>query len=1165
MANTTERILKLTIQGKEQFVDLNSILGRTYNSLTDAKQAQELLTTALRQVKQGTDDYKDLEAELKAANTSFDALIDTATRGIGTINQLEEAQRELNEQFKAAAIGTEEYKQLEVQLRTVSSTLEQAQESVRGLNTDDKVDAFFNLTQGIVGGFGLAEVAITSFSDNAANADLVIQKLQKSFLTVTTVLQGLDSLRQTFTTRNLNFIKGILNSIASLGAQSVATKVNTAAEQENTVATEQNAGAKGTAAAAAGGLAVAEGGATIATRVLGVAMRALPIVFIVAAIVGLIGYFKDLISTTNEAANAQARFNLIQKNAEVVSKFAQTNAALADARRQAIQDEIDLVLRKQKVDEAAATSVTQKQKIQADALKEIIKLQERLAAVNIENKNGIVGLAGTSQADAKSLNDAAAVLRDKIAANDALVTTIELEEKYLNSLQKQRDLQAELEKANSRDIKQMVGLGPNPKVIGLKEEITKAKAETAAISNQLIESSGKIMQSVSDFRSKLGFDIIADTPEKLRESIDKLAPVIQANSARFAAELADNRAQLEALNNLEDSRLEAQQQKREAARISAEDQLAKLQSIADEALRKVEKARSENKELDVISNLQFKAIQAQEDVEKRRLDIGQSLVLAAGDVTQAKLIETEADKKLLELEAQRSNIIAEIKVNGTEAAKAIAQLALDEDLKRANAELDKLSAGLETLGKAAANPVNATSVRDRVQQVAALQNDAVDRGQTVDTIPGLGKSAQEIGNDFDQLKQFVRSYYLVVRQQSLDATEKVYNQTIKTADAEEKATKSQIALLKEKERQQLKDAEIQALSEGNYVKAAELNKSQKDLEIIRQEETAEAAKKAEQAKAKAALDRKNKINQINADQAEVEKGLQETSLQNFLKINQQLVQQVIDLTSQAVSTLFDALNTSLNNQLGALEEKLTATEVRLNALQSSYQDALALEKELEDQLSTARDGNYQQLVTRLDGERSKRAALAAQIANEEAKKAEYEKKRIELERKAFNLRKAQSIAEATIRGAVAAINALTVAPPAGFVLAGIIGAITAANIAVIASQKYKRGGVLEGPLHEYGGVQLGGGAEAEGGEFITNRKATALFRPQLEAINNAVDPITGQVRIPNQANLNMAVNDPDAEVKALLTAIRDKSYTVSVVDINKGQKRVNVIENDATI
>ena len=69
-------------------------------------------------------------------------------------------------------------------------------------------------------------------------------------------------------------------------------------------------------------------------------------------------------------------------------------------------------------------------------------------------------------------------------------------------------------------------------------------------------------------------------------------------------------------------------------------------------------------------------------------------------------------------------------------------------------------------------------------------------------------------------------------------------------------------------------------------------------------------------------------------------------------------------------------------------------------------------------------------------------------------------------------------------------------------------ALTGVQIALMkkaqqASERYADGGVIQGKSHAQGGIKvLGGAAEVEGGEFITNKRTTALNQPILEYINS---------------------------------------------------------------
>jgi hypothetical protein len=122
-------------------------------------------------------------------------------------------------------------------------------------------------------------------------------------------------------------------------------------------------------------------------------------------------------------------------------------------------------------------------------------------------------------------------------------------------------------------------------------------------------------------------------------------------------------------------------------------------------------------------------------------------------------------------------------------------------------------------------------------------------------------------------------------------------------------------------------------------------------------------------------------------------------------------------------------------------------------------------------------------------------------------------KREAIERKYSEKQKLLAEGQALINGAVAiteiwrkwgAVNAVF----AG-ILTALVGAQTAAQVAVIRSQKFARGGsgILEGPVHASGGVNIGIG-EAEGGEHIsvTSRAMTSRYGSgMLDAVSNSIN------------------------------------------------------------
>jgi hypothetical protein len=124
-----------------------------------------------------------------------------------------------------------------------------------------------------------------------------------------------------------------------------------------------------------------------------------------------------------------------------------------------------------------------------------------------------------------------------------------------------------------------------------------------------------------------------------------------------------------------------------------------------------------------------------------------------------------------------------------------------------------------------------------------------------------------------------------------------------------------------------------------------------------------------------------------------------------------------------------------------------------------------------------------------------------------------------------------------------------------------IAAQGAASIATVASQKFAKGGILNGPSHAQGGIKTNLG-ELEGGEAVINKKSTAMFGGTLSAINEAgggkkfarggVLPTPNTITTPNDINKDI--------LKALTNF--NLSPTVSVVEINEAQTRISEIHID---
>lgn len=208
------------------------------------------------------------------------------------------------------------------------------------------------------------------------------------------------------------------------------------------------------------------------------------------------------------------------------------------------------------------------------------------------------------------------------------------------------------------------------------------------------------------------------------------------------------------------------------------------------------------------------------------------------------------------------------------------------------------------------------------------------------------------------------------------------------------------------------------------------------------------------------------------------------------------------------------------------------------------------------------DAKQKALQDQLDQGIISQANFDSQIS---ALNSDYQAKEKELKLKAFNSNKASQLINATIATAVGVATALGT-PLIGPILAGIAGALGAAQIAIIASQptpKFAKGGILNGNSHANGGIPTPYG-ELEGGEAVINKRSTRLFTPLLSAINEA----GGGVKFANGGVLQPMVNSVDSSFQLsnmIIQSLRNMpNPIVSVQEIIGVQNRVTSVVDRAT-
>ncbi len=170
-----------------------------------------------------------------------------------------------------------------------------------------------------------------------------------------------------------------------------------------------------------------------------------------------------------------------------------------------------------------------------------------------------------------------------------------------------------------------------------------------------------------------------------------------------------------------------------------------------------------------------------------------------------------------------------------------------------------------------------------------------------------------------------------------------------------------------------------------------------------------------------------------------------------------------------------------------------------------------------DQFNKARDNREKEALDReLKGNEAKRKGIDSLLKNKviseiEAKRRlkeidnDDERKKDELEKKQAARNKKIAIAQAIVNGALAVTSILAQYPKFDFGIAAAIAigaavATTAAQVAVISSTKYAKGGKLTGHSHSEGGMPVINRktgkieAEMEGGEYILSRSTVANNR-----------------------------------------------------------------------
>ncbi|MCP4761462.1 MAG: hypothetical protein GY870_06745 [archaeon] len=279
---------------------------------------------------------------------------------------------------------------------------------------------------------------------------------------------------------------------------------------------------------------------------------------------------------------------------------------------------------------------------------------------------------------------------------------------------------------------------------------------------------------------------------------------------------------------------------------------------------------------------------------------------------------------------------------------------------------------------------------------------------------------------------------------------------------------------------------------------------------------------------------------------------------NIIKLDQDRELKIAELENDTIENLTTQLETKLNKYsefIGKIGEFITQS---VQILDDFLSEKSAQETaRIEEQNTQAKNS----LKNRLDAGLIDREQYDNAINTLDEQKQQKEK---ELAHQAFKRQKALQIINATIQGAQAVLAAYSsgasvpiIGPiTTGPAYAAIAGALAAAQIGIIASQKFRasKGGKVPGQPSSVDSVD----ALLAPGETVINSRSSEMFAPLLSAINE----LGGGIPLAPSANLLTPKSTTIYSDNVGMGAQTVRAYVVEQ-DISYSQNRVNRLRNNA--
>lgn len=230
---------------------------------------------------------------------------------------------------------------------------------------------------------------------------------------------------------------------------------------------------------------------------------------------------------------------------------------------------------------------------------------------------------------------------------------------------------------------------------------------------------------------------------------------------------------------------------------------------------------------------------------------------------------------------------------------------------------------------------------------------------------------------------------------------------------------------------------------------------------------------------------------------------------DFVQSIQMYIDEAVNSFQTIMQALWDAEDARFDKEQEQIDKENEMLDNKLNEQQQLVEQHKSKIDSLEDELANSRGSRRQHLIDQINAEMAAERAAAKQQQKLQKDKEKQQAKQDALDKKRKKAQYKRDMLQAIVNGAMAVtFAAMNAWPVPAIPMMALAAATTAAEIAIMAANKpYAKGGQLEGGQivgnrHRDGGVKvLGGRAEVEGGEYITNRITTQKNIDILDYIN----------------------------------------------------------------